>query len=210
MSSHYAPAPAPKKNSSAKTILIVLSVFGIMGFLGLALLAGGVFYFVSQARNDSDELVLVNSTDRVSTILLPSNWAQFPPSERNADASIQYANLFAERYVMVISESKSDLNGLLDTSSSNAISAYNELVQDGLAAALTIKRDSQTEATINGMPGFRCKLSGDVDGVDIVYWVSVVEGKNDFHQVHVWTTAALETKNKPILFNVANSFKEAF
>lgn len=203
-------APSPRKNSGVKTVLIVLSIVGVIGFLGIALLVGGVVYFVSKARTDSDQLVVVNSSDGISSISLPSNWTQFPPSDRNADACIQRANMFSERYVMVISESKSELAAIFDPNSGEAIATYKDLVLDGLGEALSLNRNSVSDVNLNGMQGFRGKLNGMVDGVDIVYWVSVVEGKNDFHQVHVWTTAAMATKNKPILFEVADSFQERF
>lgn len=123
----------------------------------------------------------------------------------NDDATIEAANAYGEKYVIVITEPKSDFRFM----KMNDIKDYGDL-------AVKLMKDSSplmsvspsTRLKINGKTAVRYEMKGTVDGIKVVYWLTAVEGNQHFHQVLTWTLASQEYKNKDALEKVTNSFRE--
>lgn len=200
----YGSAP-PKK--SGPSVLLILAIVGIIGFVGIALLVGVGVYMFSKAANDSEQLKQVFADDGISSLMVPDNWAPLPKQFENPDASLQQANVFGERYIIVISERVADLAqapGLrVET-----IDDYSELVLAQMDSGMTVQRKGTSKFKVNGMDAVRHKIYAQFDGMDIVYWITFVQGKRHFHQVMAWTERSDEQKNEQSLLDISDSFKE--
>lgn len=71
-----------------------------------------------------------------------------------------------------------------------------------------VQRISNRKLSVNGLPAIQHKFKAAVEGVDVIFWTTYVEGKNHFYQVQAWTLASMEAQNEKGLLKVADSFKE--
>ncbi|QEG21852.1 hypothetical protein [Mariniblastus fucicola] len=197
-------SPAPKSGMSVlKIILIIGSIFGLLFVAAIA----GLVYFVMQLAVDSDTLETTVADDQVTSLELPSNWTDLRGADRNVDASLQYGNLFAETYAMILTESKSDFLQMFGADAQFGIDDYSELIVEGMADA-NFKLGAADPVTVNGLSGRRIRMTTELEGIPIVYLVTLIDGNNHFHQVHCWTMQSRETKNMPTLKKIADSFRE--
>lgn len=142
----------------------------------------------------------ITSSDSVSSITIPGNWDTNLPL--NAEACIEVGNMFAEQYVAVITESKSDFPA------GTTLKDYSEETRGFTISASNGSPTSPKSVNINGMPGLRVEIKGIIDGLPIIYFHVSVEGTNHFHQVIAWTLTDLEDENRDVLNSVIRSFKE--
>ena len=124
----------------------------------------------------------VVANDRISQLEVPSNWTEISGPDRNAAASIQYGNILGEKFAMVISESKAEVNEGYDKSFS--IDDFTELATQGMTAQ-GFKVGLTKNVTVNGLPGRRLRVDGEVEGLPIVYVMTILEGDSNFHQCTV-------------------------
>ena len=66
-----------------------------------------------------------------------------------------------------------------------------------------------SSTTIGGNNALTVELHATYSGKDLVYWISAIEGQNNYYCVSGWTTTSLAEQNKPGIENIINSFKEA-
>ena len=185
-------------------LMIFLIIAGVLGLLFLAAV-GGLIYFVSQLGSDSAEMRTVVANDSASQLEVPSNWTQITGDDSNVEATIQYGNMLGEKYVMVLSEPKSDLYEVFGDGFS--LDDFAELIIGGMEEQ-NFQVGTSKPVTVNGVPGQRIRMTTQMDGMSIVYMVSLLEGNDNFHQVHAWTLTSREKKNMPILIKVSDSFRE--
>ena len=197
---------APKK-SGMSGLKIALIVAGVCFFFFLVL-AGAVGYLVSQTFYDSDVMKSVVSKDRVTEIQVPSNWKELTGPDRNLEASLQYCNIFAETYGLIMTESKREFAEALEVPEDECtIEKFANLLIDTMSEGGFTAGPSEP-VTINGLKGVRVKMRTDIDGIKISYLVTFLDGKENYHQVHCWTLQSREERNMPTLEKVANSFRE--
>lgn len=195
-------------------MLLILGIIGgVLAFGGL-LMCGGIYFFVSQVATDSDVTKQVIASDGVSELQVPTNWTNISGSLRNEEASLQLGNLYAETYGMVLTEPKADFEGAETTNpnpdGSFSLGDYSDVIVMMMTSAegTGLKEESRNSIVVDGRSATRFRLSGTVEGVPLVYDLTLVDGKEHFHQVHVWTLADRESRNMPTLMAVADSFKE--
>ena len=201
----------PPKKKSGTSIFVILAIIGGLLLLGFIALICFAVFMIGKARSDSDSLKTIQATDGLCTVMVPDNWTELPAGDRNADASIQHANLFGERYVMVISDTKADIATVLETddpSGKEVLKQFSDLALDAMTDSFSMQRVSNSEVNINGMPGIQHKVRAKMDGLGIVFWIFYLEGDNHFYQVQLWTLDNMESQNEDILLEVANSFRE--
>lgn len=202
----------PRKKSGP-SVFLILAIVGFVVFLGMATLVGGGIYLLSKVRSDADTLKTIRGTERgcPCSVEVPSNWTDLPPGDRNPEAAIQHANLFGERYVMVISDTKADiasLFGVQEATGEEVLQEFTDLTLGAVEESFTVNRLSNRKLSVNGRPAIQHKFKAQVDGIDVVFWTTYIEGKNHFYQVQVWTLANMEVQNEPSLLKIADSFKE--
>ena len=196
--------PAPSGMSGGKIALIICGILGVL----LVTAVGLIVYFFSQAMTDSDVMKTVVSTDQLIELDVPSNWNELVGADRSEEASLQYCNLFAETYGLVITEQKTEMAEALQVEeSSYTLDDFTKLMTDYFEATDFAVGTAKT-VTVNGLEGRRIRMATKYDGISIAYLVTFLEGESHFHQVHCWTLASREKRNMPTLVKVSDSLRE--
>ena len=116
-------------------------------------------------------------------------------SALNDEASLQYNNLFKEKYVIVIDEDKQEFIDVFKEleeydESKSVIDNYADLQISYFREAGGIIRESKVVSKkINGMESRQVAMDANVQGVDesISYWLGYVEGKDKMYSLMAWT-----------------------
>lgn len=209
--SYPTPQKAGGKQGSSATSIVAI-VVGIVLLLSLVC-SGAAFFFYRSLSTDSTELVTKQTNDGIASLEVPKNWTPISGSDANPEASLQIGNLFAETYAMVLSEAKADFEGIAgehpNPDGGYSLEDYTDLITSMMTAPGSGMTSSpKQQISHNGMPAYRFKLQGAVEGNAVVFLGMVVEGDRHFHQVLCWTLAEREAKNTPTLEAVLASFKE--
>jgi len=168
-----------------------------------------ILFFASCQPGGKEKLVTIENK---YSILIPSFLTK--GSNLNEDASLQYCHAWKEFYVIVIDETKSEMqNALIDNnltdSYSNDIKGYSDLVLQGLEQNISESKKSEIiDTTINNMPARLCTISGRVEGVDAFYSLAVIQGKDRYYQILAWTLSSKEHEYKEKMNRLIYSFKE--
>ena len=200
----YASTTLRKKSNSTLWIILAL-VFGTI-FLGMVLLVVGAVFMIGKARGDSDTLKSVSDRGGLFTLQVPENWNPLSGADANPDAELTMANIFGERYVQVIAEKKSELAAILPPNAKDEwLANYNEAFKSSISAQFRGSTEVVMEGS--GLPAIRHEIFLK-DTVEVYSWIYVVEGKDHFYQVNVWTLNSMRAENEPRLEKVAHSFRE--
>ncbi|MEW6026573.1 MAG: hypothetical protein AB1599_04695 [Planctomycetota bacterium] len=148
------------------------------------------------------EPVTITSDDGSAQITAPGNWKK--RTDLHDDAMLQAADIVGENYIVVLPDSKADLEDGMN------INGHSDITRSSIME--NIKDCKQTAGpvmlTINGRPAVQYELRGVVSGVKIVYLHTTTDGNDKFYQILAWTMPSSYQKNKPVLESVVNSFKE--
>ena len=130
-----------------------------------------------------------------------------PAAGMHQQASLQYQNEEKEIYVLVINESKADmqaydLNYDIDTYYKNIVSTpFLETLKNG-------KVSIPGRQEINGNKALVAEITGVLNGIDVYYKMAVIETNKKFYQVLTWTRADRKEKYEKDLFKIIESVKE--
>lgn len=134
----------------------------------------------------------------------------------NEDASLQYANVFKEFYVIVIDET----HGAIDSSFTDNFAAepYEDTTLFGTFANFmsanytnkieNVKDKNEKSFTIAGMPARQISFNGNTSNLDIFYNVTFVEGKKHYYQIFTWTMSKYKEQYLPEMDKMISTFKE--
>lgn len=132
----------------------------------------------------------------------------------NEDASLQYQHAWKEFYVIIIDESKSELqktlteNNLTDTYS-NDVTGYSELLLNGFEEELSVSKKSKVlDTLVNNMPARLLTITGKVEGIDVFYSLAYIQGKERYYQIMSWTLLNKEYEYKDKMNQIIYSLKE--
>lgn len=134
----------------------------------------------------------------------------------NEDASLEYANIYKEKYIIVIDEDKNDFVdvykeiGEYDDSKS-VIENYEYVQSNFMAESGVITYESDvTEKKVNGMPSRQLQIDAMVEGVDdaVSYWLGYVEGKDNLYTIMAWTLKDSKEDFESEAEEMINSLKE--
>ena len=143
---------------------------------------------------------VIKSQDGQTQVLAPKSWSI--QKDLNDVADLQIADVSKENYLIVISEPKSDFDNI-------SVEKYSEMTRGFILDSIQGGKLSEPKnLTINGSPALQYQITGSVDGINIVYLHTSVEGSDGFHQVLAWTLPSRLDKNGPVLESVINSFQE--
>lgn len=122
--------------------------------------------------------LLVSSRDSVVTLELPDG---FQPVIVNAVAQLQYADTAKSAFFLVISESKQDLFGW-------NLTRHATITLAQVVAATDLPEVSDRVSTsIGPRPAVQYEIRGAVQGTQLVYLHTTVDGPGHFVQVLGWT-----------------------
>ncbi len=176
----------------------------IMGTLGFLLLAGvfGVGLYTGWQKAQEERVARdFNTSDGLAVVTGGSGWTNLDLDAE--DATLSIGNLFAEEYLIVISEEKSAFDS--DFGVKDFADVAVEQTVNLLEGAI-VKEPIAT--TVNGLPGYVREISGEIEGIDITYFNTYVEGRTHFHQILTWTLTRKKGKALPKLQAAAESFRE--
>ncbi|WP_052132626.1 RDD family protein [Paenibacillus polymyxa] len=141
------------------------------------------------------------SKDNQFAITAPWNWSRDNGINEEADISIK--NEFTDRYLIVLSEPKSDFD------SSMNLQEYKGIIEDHLVSEITDPElGLASDRVVNGYPAIEFTLKGEVDGIPIMYNVTTIETPSHYHQVLAWTYASRYGRAQQELRKIRDSFRE--
>lgn len=156
------------------------------------------------------------SVNKRYTISIPADMSE--SSELNDDASLQYEDMWEDFYVIVIDESKQEMQQALEMFDmtdgfENNLDNYSDIVMDGFLMEMDEQIEHIVDTTINNMSAKVAKLTmstvGDnFEDIEVHYAMSVVGGQEHYYQVMVWTLAENEIKYSQKIDNILYSLKE--
>src|ERR1041385_423358 len=138
-----------------------------------------------------------------------------PDTSLNDVASLQYADLEKNLYIIVIDESKtdfiktfSDADGYDDnfTPEKN----YRITQMNSMKDKMAIKGEPvTTKATINGLDAETVAFTASVPGIDydIYYKLAFIEGTKNIYKAMTWTLASEKASNEDEMDQMLQSFK---
>jgi hypothetical protein len=132
----------------------------------------------------------------------------------NDDASLQFQHAWKEFYVIVIDESKSEIQKALDDNNlnetyTNDIKGYSELLMNGFEQVISVSHKSEIiDTTINNMPARLLTVSGRTEGIDAYYSLAFIQGKERYYQIMAWTLSNKEYEYKDKMNQIMYSLKE--
>ena len=158
-----------------------------------------------------DEQQIVTIENKYS-ISIPSFLTKV--SGLNDDASLQYQHAWKEFYIIVIDESKSEMQKALDDNNlaesyTNDIKGYSDLLMKGFEQTISVSHKSETiDTTINNMPARLLTVNGRVEGIDAYYSLAFIQGKERYYQIMAWTLSNKEYEYKDKMNRIMYSLKE--
>jgi acyl carrier protein len=179
--------------------IVMAIIFSLLGAGGV--ITGVVFAALgfSKAITEQSKAKTVVSDDRWVRLEIPGTWRTL--RELHDSASLQVGNKFREEYAIVLSERKIDIDSTLDD--------YAKLVTGNIGKNLGASAEVGPieNATAGKFTARRCRLTGKVDNIRIVYLHYSVETPEGFHQLIMWTLPSKERGAWPAFERVARSFE---
>jgi Domain of unknown function (DUF4190) len=178
----------------------------ILGYLALVLGIMGIPLLVSMIQSERERLHRLSierkeiaSDDGKIEVRVPGTWTKLP--ELNKQASLQVGNKSKEVYLIVITDTKADLNDF-------TLEKHHDLTRDRMWQKM--KNASVTEPvslTIDGHPALQDELTGTEKGTNIVFLHTTVDDGDHFQQILAWTLKSRWQKQNELLREVTASFR---
>ena len=135
-------------------------------------------------------------------------------TELHEEATLQYQNPLKEFYVIVIEDSKTKLDQLLEENGlqemfSNDLQGYSDLIVAGLEENPEFKKSTTlTDKKVGTLDAKYFDFSLKLEGMDVYYHYTLVEGKDTHYQILQWTLLDRKELHKAEMDKIAASFKE--
>ncbi len=182
----------------------------IINFIRMKKLLGFIFSLVLLSSCAQEDQVITIANQYSLTV--PGYMSEMP--DLHDDASLQYGNLFKEAYVIVLDEPKGELklaleeNNLLDYYS-NDLDGYADLIFESMEEEINNGYLLELQDTVvNNTKAKITSLMGEYDGINIVYYLGVYEGKERYYQVITWTQQSKAEKTGKALQALLYTLKE--
>jgi hypothetical protein len=175
------------------------------------LLLTSCFDFEQKAEKlDASDFVPVKINGQYQ-LSLPSYMSK--TDELNDEASLQFMNALRETYIIVIDESKFELEESLEYSdeydSNLSLLENYKLVQmatfnDTMAENPQLKMES---TTINGLKAELVQFMGQLEDYEIDYHIGFIESEENIHFVMLWTLGSRKVRYAETFDTIMRSFK---
>lgn len=146
------------------------------------------------------------------TLQVPESMSK--TSQLNDEASLQYQSILKNMFVIVIDESKDDMQAAIDSPPeyavyNNDLEGYYGLVSTNLKATLS-RNDlpKPVDTKINGLPAKILDVEGFIEDEDISWKFAFIQGKKTYYQVVAWTSTDQKEDNEKAMNEIVNSFRE--
>lgn len=173
----------------------------------------GIFVFLATSCNSITGVKEVKVAD-VATIEVPALLTD--SKDLNEDAIVQMANGFQELYVIVIEESKQEFNdlinetdGVFDDGFTADLNGYAKVAASSIESGIDLKsKEDLVPIKNNGLSTYVASFEGKINGLNVFYKLSCVEGKDRYYQILTWTLSSSKEKHLEAMNAMINSFKE--
>lgn len=184
--------------SRSKTIILAV-VFSIFTCVSVASAVSGISSLIRD--NNKSEVYL--SKDKQFQITAPSSWNN--DSDLHEEADISLSNKYAEKYFIVLSESKQGFDN------ETTLADYEKIVEENFVAEMDNKEliMAPSNRVINGNSAIQFSFHNTVDDLPVTYLITVVETPSHFHQLVAWTLEDKYSRLQIELDDIVASFKEA-
>jgi DnaJ-class molecular chaperone len=149
--------------------------------------------------------VLVTSEDKNISIDVPAGWNTNDMSlSPSGSAIIGVSNNQDYQYLIITRRAKSDFAANFNLNDYMA-----DLKKDYDIELINPVWGQISSTTIGGCNALSVEVNGTtLHGKAEVYWISAIEGKNNYYCVSGWTPKSKSETNQQIIESVINSFKE--
>jgi Domain of unknown function (DUF4190) len=178
----------------------------ILGYIALAVGIMGIPLFVSMIHSDRERLQRLSterkeiaSDDAKIKVTVPGTWTKL--TELNKQASLQVGNKSKEVYLIVITDTKTDLDNF-------TLEKHHQQTRDRMLQKM--KNASATEPvslTIDHHPALQDELTGTEKGSNVVFLHTTLDDGDHFQQVLAWTLKSRWQKQNELLREVTASFR---
>ena len=178
----------------------------ILGYIGLTIGIMGIPLLVSMIQSDRDRLQRLSterkeiaSDDGKTKVIVRGTWTKLP--ELNKQASLQVGNKSKEVYLIVITDTKADLDNF-------TLEKHHQQTRDRMLQKM--KNASATQPvsmTIDGHPALQDELTGTEKGTNVVFLHTTVDDGDHFQQILAWTLKSRWQKQNQLLREVTGSFQ---
>jgi hypothetical protein len=170
----------------------------------------GIFISFLVMSCNSKYKFVTEEIDGTVTMAIPNYLT--PQDLDNADASLQYGNLYKEHYLMLIFETKEEIASY-DLGYEFTLEDYAELTIESFSEAVDKPNVSQVNEkpnVINKMPSYAYELRGKLDEIDtdIYYYITILESDQSFYVIYSWCLSSVEDKYSADMIKIGSSIKE--
>ena len=161
-----------------------------------------IFTLFSCSTTSEPQLISIND---IYQIEVP---ADMSPTDINDEASLQYANLFKEKYLMIIHEDKNEFTEFVKPIEvDKVIEKFTDLVVQGYEQSFN-NEAYVYDISFNGLIGKKVEIDGVFEDIPIAWHAVLIEGEENLYQICFWTLKSRENKHMEQLFNSAKTFNE--
>lgn len=190
----------------------VLTCVGIVIGIVIALVAPQWFSELSPATGPSPTTQVAPDTRTVSvdgfSLVVPASFHDIPESDRAVEVRYTQADYTKREYVAVFKESREDFSKDMDAQGyADLVNQYN-YYEEGSPI---------TNPVITPFPGVKnpaghavadYKMTGEVGGMSLVYYMRYVASGDSFYQIVTWTVPSKVAVAEPTLVKILESFRE--
>ncbi len=179
-----------------------------MRYIGLFLL---VCFFTACKKHDMNT-VKVNGQYEIQVPQFTKEVAHLSPV-----ASLQYANSDNDFCLMVIDDSKEDFQQILYSANLqdefpntiDGITSYLQVAQEAVVGKNgKIQYSETTSLEINGQNARQYTIEATIDGEDLHYLYTIVDGDTHYYQILSWTYGTKKDDYQDMFIKISQSFKE--
>ncbi len=175
----------------------------------ICLLFLSVLFLNSCLPGEKDQII---SIENKYSLAIPSYLNEV--TNLNEDASLQYQNLLRSFYIIVIDETKNEMQKALVVNDllgvyTNDINGYSELLLNGFEQSVEIDEKSDIiDTLVNNMPAKLLSIKGRIEGMDVFYSIAFIASETKYYQILAWTVASKEDQYKEKMNQIMYTLKE--
>jgi hypothetical protein len=141
----------------------------------------------------------VLASDEKTQVTVPESWTDL---ELNDNAEIEVGNEEDEAYLIVLNELKEDLYGW-------NLDKHSRVTLGSLLATLSFPTVTGPKTIkVGTSPAVQYEVKGAMQGRNIIYIHTTVDGPKYFSQILAWTLPSKADTTKPKLLEAVNTFRE--
>ena len=129
-----------------------------------------------------------------------------PKNDLNEEASLAYANLFKEKYLIIIHEEKYEFMEVMKIMKNEVLEEFTKIIAQRYEESFSSVANV-SDLSFNGLIGKKIEISGNFEGIPLVWHTVLIEGEDYLYQICFWTLKNRE-KHMEQLFNSAKTFNE--